>query len=106
MRLKVRISARAKIYIIKIIFSHLTVIIQYAFRIEERALVRYDEQKRALRGEDGQNDYSYVSNLQLQEGTDTRKDGSIRTRNSIKWSAPDMEEHGEKNVVKVVCIHK
>ena len=60
-----------------------------------------------LRGDDGGNDYLYVSNLQLQEGMDTRKDGSVRTRNLIKWSTPDVEEHGEKNDLKyVVCIHK
>ena len=48
-----------------------------------------------------------MSNLQLQEGMDTRKDGSVRTPNSIKWSTPDVEEHGEKNDLKyVVCIHK
>ena len=61
----------------------------------------------ALRGDDGGNDYSYVSNLQLQERMDMRKDGSVRTHNSIKWSTPDVEEHGEKNDLKyVVCIHK
>ena len=49
----------------------------------------------------------YVSNLQLQEGMDTRKDGSVRTRNSIKWSTPNVEEHGEINDLKyIVWIHK
>ena len=57
--------------------------------------------------DDGENEYLYVLNLQLPEGMDTRKDGSVRTRNSIKWSTPDVEEHGEKNDLKyVVCIHK
>ena len=32
-----------------------------------------------------------------QEGMDTRKDGSVRVRSSIKWSMPDVEQHGEKN---------
>ena len=26
-----------------------------------------------------------------------RKESQVRTRNSIKWSTPDMEQHGEKN---------
>ena len=33
--------------------------------------------------DDGGNEYSYVLNLQLPEGMETRKDGLVGTRNSI-----------------------
>ena len=28
----------------------------------------------------------------------TKKDGLVGTHNSIKWSTPDVEQHGEKNL--------
>ena len=59
----------------------------------------------AFREDDGRNKYLYVLNLQLQEGMDTRKDGSVRTRNSIKWSTPNVEEHGEKNIRTYPSLH-
>ena len=32
----------------------------------------------------------------------TRKDGSVQTHNLIKWSMPEVEQHGEKkNYIKV-----
>ena len=55
------------------------------------------EETGVLRKDDGRNEYSYVLNLQLPEGVDMRKDGLVRAHNSIKWSMPDVEQHGEKN---------
>ena len=76
---------------------------------ESKRVCSCDVTRRNVRTQrdDGRNEYSYLLNLQLPEGMDTREDGLVQTRNSIKWATPDVEKHGEKNDLKyVVCIHK
>ena len=45
-------------------------------------------------------DLKYVEQQEQEEEGDRRcrtmrKDGLVRARNSIKWSTPDVEQHGE-----------